>query len=148
MHLTLKSDYALRLIMTAPPPTGEPRSLADIAETLSVSRNHLHKVAQELTSIGVLESIAGRSGGIRLKEKALALTVGDVVRRTEPLGAVTCLQDKPSQDACVLDRGCTLKNLLRDAEQAFLRELDSVSLGALVQDNREVLVMLGLGPSS
>lgn len=146
MHLTLKTDYALRLIIAAPRPGEPPMSLSDIAAVLKISRNHLHKVAQDLTSMGVLESLPGRFGGVRLLDKALTLSVGDVVRHTEPQGLVSCLQETSSRQPCVLDQGCSLKSLLKRAELAFVQELDAVQLAQLKEESHQTLLRIGFGP--
>ena len=63
MHLTLHTDYALRMLMFLALEPGSPRTIEDIATRYGISRNHLMKVAQTLVQAGFVESLGGRGGG-------------------------------------------------------------------------------------
>ena len=63
MQLSLKTDYALRVLM-ALASTDEVLSVDWMAEHDGISRNHLAKVAQQLNANGLVNTTRGRSGGI------------------------------------------------------------------------------------
>src|SRR5450759_3279372 len=68
-------------------------TIAEVAQSYGVSKNHLMKVAYQLGVAGYIETIRGRSGGLRLAKSPKAIILGEVVRRTEPdMAIVTCFK--------------------------------------------------------
>ena len=68
-------------------------TIAEVAQSYGVSKNHLMKVAYQLGVAGYIETIRGRSGGLRLAKSPNAIILGEVVRRTEPdMAIVTCFK--------------------------------------------------------
>ncbi len=122
MKLTRHTDYALRILLHAAATPGELHSIAAVSSQHQISRNHVMKVVNELSNAGLLETVRGRGGGFRLAIKPSQITLGDVVRLTEP-------ELRPADCAnCILQVGCGLTPLLASAVQAFLDELDSKTL--------------------
>ena len=76
MRLTVFSDYTLRVLMYLALERTRLATIPDIAEAYGISENHLMKVVHQLARAGVVESVRGRGGGIRLArapdEKELA----------------------------------------------------------------------------
>ena len=80
------------------------------------------KVVSTLAHAGLLETVRGRSGGFRLGRAAQDITLGDIVRVTEPsLRPADC-------GSCVLSPGCGLTPVLSEAVEAFLDVLDERAL--------------------
>jgi Rrf2 family nitric oxide-sensitive transcriptional repressor len=144
MRLSSYSDYALRiLIYLAVQPDRLP-TIAEIADSHAISKNHLMKVAHQLGIGGYIETVRGRGGGLRLGKPAEAIRIGDVVRYTEQdLAIVECLG---SGAACRLTPSCTLRGVLGEALQAFLTVLDRYTLADLVRHKHVVTALLGLEP--
>lgn len=127
MQLTQFSDYSLRVLLylTAHPQRWVP--LPEISQAYGVSQNHMAKVAQLLQEHGYVESLRGRSGGLKLAKPPASINVGAVVRMTEPhLNLVECFDAE--RNACPIDAVCGLKGALLSAQRAFLRELDRFTL--------------------
>jgi Rrf2 family nitric oxide-sensitive transcriptional repressor len=141
MRLSNYSDYALRiLIYLALQPDRLP-TIAEIADSYAISKNHLMKVAHQLGQGGYIETVRGRGGGLRLGMPAAQIRVGDVVRFTEPdLAIVECMGEGP---ACRLTPACTLKGLLGEALQAFLGVLDEYSLADITRQKLTLGGLLG-----
>src|SRR3546814_17730955 len=66
MHLTLHTDYALRLLMYLALRPGRRCTIEEVAGAYGISRNHLMKVALTTAREGFVHSLSGRSGGLRL----------------------------------------------------------------------------------
>jgi Rrf2 family nitric oxide-sensitive transcriptional repressor len=97
-------------------------SIADVARSHGISKNHVMKVVNQLARGGLLETTRGRGGGFALAREPADIRLGDVVRLTEPdLQPADCGQ-------CVLRIGCGLTPLLGAAMRAFLGELDRRTL--------------------
>ena len=75
MHLSLFTDYALRVLMFAAL-KGETFSLSEVADSYQISRNHLIKVVNHLAKLGYLETKRGRGGGIALGMPAADIRLG------------------------------------------------------------------------
>lgn len=132
MRLSVQTDYALRTLMFLAVKEGH-HSIADIARAYGISKNHLMKVAQRLTAEGFVESVRGRSGGLKLARPAAALNVGAVVRIMEDTGTfVECFD--AATNSCVVTPACGLRHALAGALDAFARHLDQFSVADLVPD--------------
>ncbi|MCP5392624.1 MAG: Rrf2 family transcriptional regulator [Sphingomonadaceae bacterium] len=130
MQLSLKTDYALRVLM-ALASTEEVLSVDWMAEHYGISRNHLAKVAQQLNASGLVKTIRGRSGGMQLARDPANINVGSVVREFERLdGFVACMS---GGTACTIDGVCGLKPALGGALEAFLSHLDRFSLADITR---------------
>lgn len=105
-------------------------SIADVSEKHGISRNHVMKVVNLLGSNGLLETTRGRGGGFTLARDPASITVGEVVRLTEPtLQPADCA-------SCVLRHGCGMIPVLDDAMRAFLDVLDSRTLADALRQTR------------
>lgn len=141
MRLNLQTDYALRLLMHLAVNEGSLSTIAEVAARFGISRNHLMKVAHQLGRSGVIETVRGRTGGLRLARPAGEIVVGDIVRLTEAdLGVVECLQ--ADGGTCPITPACRLKVALREATKAFLTVLDGITLAELVGDNSRLRALL------
>ena len=84
MRLTVYTDFALRLfIYVAVHPEPNP-TIAEIAASYGVSRNHMMKVAYDLGVACYIETVRGKNAGLRLARAPEAISLGELVRRTEP----------------------------------------------------------------
>ena len=131
MQLTSFTDYGLRaLTYMASLPEGQMTSISQVTEVYGVSRNHMVKIINQLSRVGLVTAVRGKNGGIRLGKPADQIRIGDVVRQLEPLSLVNC-----SSDFCHITPACRLKQVLNQAVQSFLSELDNYTLADMVQDN-------------
>ena len=87
MHLTNFTRLALRVLVYLTLHPVRLCSIAEIALSYGVSRNQLMKVVSFLAREELVETVRGRSGGIKLAKRPTAITIGDVVRRSERLPA-------------------------------------------------------------
>lgn len=142
MELNLHTDLGLRSLLVLAARHPDRVSAAEIAERHRVSFAHVQKVVQALQRHGFVHTHRGRGGGIELARPADQLTVGAVVRALEPLALVECFD--PARDRCVLSGACGLAGALHRAREAFLRELDGVTLADAARPMVELRHRLGL----
>lgn len=130
MRLTTYTDYSLRVLMylSLKYESGQLTTIDEIAESFDISRSHLTKVVHDLGGNGFIETVRGRTGGMRLAMAPEKLTIGDVVRHTEPDFFIVQCHQESKETRCVIEPVCLLNGLLERAAQAFLRELDQVNL--------------------
>ena len=125
MRLTLYTDYSIRVLVFLTARTEGLSSISEISETYGISKNHLMKVVQELGKAGLINTVRGRSGGIKLARPASKISVGEVVRLTEDgFDLVDC-------GSCIIAKACGIRGILKEATQAFLAVLDRYTIGDL-----------------
>jgi Rrf2 family nitric oxide-sensitive transcriptional repressor len=131
MRLTDYTDYALRVLMYLGPQKHRLVTVQEIAENHGISRNHLTKVVHHLGQAGLVETVRGRCGGIRLACDPAKISLGSVVRLTEPdFTMVECFDEKIN--SCSLSPTCVLKHTLGRATSAYLQELDRTTLASVL----------------
>ncbi|MBP9060436.1 MAG: Rrf2 family transcriptional regulator [Rhodoferax sp.] len=132
MRLTDYTDYTLRVLMFCATHPQRSVTIAELAESHGVSKNHLMKVVNDLARQGLLQTTRGRGGGLRLLKPADQIRVGDVVRQTETdFRMVECFD--ANHNACTLTGNCQLKQVFRNALQSYLAELDKVTLADITR---------------
>jgi len=147
MKLTAHTDYALRMLMSLAVLDDRLVTIEELARRHRVSKNHLMKVAQTLVGLGLVRSVRGRAGGLRLARNSAEIRIGTVVRSLEnDRRLVSCLGDGPSE--CVLSGACRLTGALSRALDAFLAELDKVTLADLVQHRPMIKERLGISAAA
>ena len=131
MRLTSYTDYALRTLMFLALNRERLVTIGDIAETHHIAKNHLTKVVHQLGTLGYVETMRGRSGGLRLGREPEDIRVGDVVRDTETDFYMAACFDEAAV-GCLYSAGCELKGTLARATSAFLEVLDNVTLAQMI----------------
>jgi len=142
MRLTVFSDYTLRVLMYLALDRPRLATISDIAKAYGISENHLMKVVHQLARAGIVETVRGKGGGIRLARAPGEIRLGDIVRASEG-GApiVECLSG--DLGACRITHACRLKGVLIEAFDALYASLDEHTLADLVEKPgalREVLI--------
>jgi Rrf2 family nitric oxide-sensitive transcriptional repressor len=131
MKLTAYTDYTLRTLMHLGLNRERLVTIQDIAQLHGISKNHLMKVVHQLGLSGVVETVRGRHGGLRLACEPAAVNIGVVVRGTETdFFMAECFERE--NNSCAYAPACALKKILGKATAAFLQVLDGVTLADLL----------------
>ena len=147
MRLTRYTDYALRTLMYLGLRPDDISTIEDIAGHYGISRNHLMKIVHRLGRAGLVETVRGRGGGLRLGRAPDKIGIGDVVRLTEDdLALVECFDADTNR--CVIAGGCVLQGVLHEALDAFLSALDGYTLADLLRPRTRLSALLGLPKTS
>lgn len=132
MRLTTYTDYALRTLMYLAVNRDRLVTIQDIADLHHISKNHLTKVVHHLGQIGLVTTVRGRNGGLKLGAEPQAVNIGKVVRQTETdFHMAECFHRESNR--CVYASACVLEDALGAATAAYLQVLDGVTLDKLVQ---------------
>ena len=138
MKLTLFTDYSMRVLLYLGARPERLCSIAEVAQGYRISHNHLMKVVNQLAREGYIESVRGRSGGIRLGRKPQDINLGALIRATEDgFDLVDC-------GNCVVAPACGVTGVLSEALAAFLAVLDRYTLADMLTPHlrlRELLLM-------
>jgi len=129
MRLTLHTDYAFRVLMALGRAPDQVKSVDDLAREFDVSKNHLMKVAQNLTAGGFVSTVRGRNGGLRLAMPPDEINLKAVALHMEPdFNIAGCF----GGEDCVFLPGCGLKGVLGQAKLAFLQTLGKHDLASIL----------------
>ncbi|TWI69670.1 BadM/Rrf2 family transcriptional regulator [Pseudoduganella lurida] len=135
MRLTTFTDYTLRSLMYLGMHRDRLVTIQDIADLHGISKNHLTKVIHQLGMSGLVETVRGRNGGLRLKGEPADISIGAVVRASESdFHMAECFD--PANVGCAFSGACNLKGKLAEATEAFLQVLDGVTLADMLPGAR------------
>ncbi len=127
MKLTKFSDYSLRLLIYLGVHDNRLVSIAEVSRAYRVSPHIMVKVVQALVDQGLIASVRGRNGGLRLDKDPGEINVGRLIRRTEPgWDLVECFN--AAGNTCPIGSACGLKRALKRAQRAFFGVLESYTL--------------------
>lgn len=135
MRLTTYTDYALRTLIYLAAYPDQLVRIQDIADVHGIAKNHLTKVVHQLGLLGVVETVRGRHGGLRLGKPPSQINIGAVVRYTEPDFFMAECFDR-SKNECVLSPSCALKGVLHAATAAYMELLDAATLETLTMKSK------------
>ena len=131
MQITRYTDISLRVLMYLASKPSEIISIGYLSKAYLAPHNHMVKVVHNLVKLGYLESIRGRSGGVRLKGCPNNITVSDVVRKTENHdNVINC-----EAANCPLHPNCSLTGVLHRANEAFYAALAATTLADLIHNH-------------
>ena len=130
MRLSEYTDYTLRVLMYCARNRERLVTIAELAEQHGLSKGHLMKVVNDLARQGLVETMRGRGGGLRLAKEPGTIRIGDVVRASETdFRLVECFDARTN--ACSLSPDCRLKHLIDAALRAYFLALDGATLADL-----------------
>ena len=146
VRLTVYTDYTLRVMMylALSYPRGGVVTIVEIARAYDISRSHLMKIVNELSQNGFVAAVRGRAGGLRLARPPEEISVGQLVRMAEKDFAVVPCHDQGSDSHCAILPACNLKRGMRRAVEAFLRELDGMTLAQTITAPKAAAALLDI----
>jgi Rrf2 family iron-responsive transcriptional regulator len=144
MRLTRQSSYAIRTLVYCAVNAPNLSRIADIARAHSISELFLFKLIKPLVEAGLLETVRGRKGGIRLGRPAAEITLLDTIKLTEENFALAECFEGGSDVLCPLAGACDLNAALREALGAFFDVLDGYTIADLAGKRKAIRHRLGL----
>lgn len=143
MRLTKQTNYAVRMLMYCAANEGHLSRIPEIARAYGVSELFLFKILQPLNKAGLIETVRGRNGGVRLGRAADRITLFDVIKVTEDSFAMAeCFEDGAAD--CPLVDSCGLNAALRKALNAFFDVLTEYTIDDLVKARPQINFLLGI----
>ena len=141
MKLTTFSDYTLRVLMFLALNRERLATIPEMAAAYEISENHLMKVVHQLARSGVIESVRGKGGGVRLAHAPEDIRLGEIIRASEGSAPIVeCLADDVSH--CRIAPACRLTSILVGAFDAMYARLNEYTLADLVHAPRGLRMLL------
>ena len=127
MQLSLRSDYSLRVLVYLGTHPDRVVTTREVSIAYGISKHHLVRIIQLLAEYRYVHVHAGRSGGITLAREPQQISLGDVVRDSEPnMRLVECFDR--ATNTCRIAPCCGLKGMLREALESFITTLNRYTL--------------------
>tara|TARA_R110002124_G_scaffold233381_1_gene398606 strand:- start:10092 stop:10541 length:450 start_codon:yes stop_codon:yes gene_type:complete len=137
MQLTQFTDYSLRALIYIALQDGKTCTIAEIALSYNISKNHLMKVVHQLSKHNILKTIRGKGGGLLLNTTPDLINLGNLVQKIEPNFFIVECFDKRN-NKCVISPVCKLKKILCEAKKNFIQTLEQYTLRDIIQNNKEL----------
>ncbi len=132
--ITRDTDYAIRALCAMGRRHARKVSVAQLTAEVHVPRPFLRKILQQLNRAGVLHSSRGVGGGFSLAKPLARIRLDEIIRIFQgPLELNECLL---SRKACPERGSCPLRKRLCAIEGRVRREIEGVTIAALVRDAR------------
>ena len=143
MKLGTKGRYAvMALVDLAGAPLDQPKTLAEIAASQSISLSYLEQLFAKMRRRGVVKSVRGPGGGYVLAREASKTRLSDIILAVdEPIKTTRCSPD--SGRGCAPDGSkCATHELWDSLRQHILGFLAQVTLDDVVQGRAGQIVQM------
>ena len=109
-------------------------SITQISDDLGISRHFLTKILQQLTQAGLMESMKGPKGGVRLTDSPEKIYILEIVAAIDGMDLLTeCVLGLPG---CGIEKPCPFHEKWADTRDEIRKMLSETSLDNLVQRGR------------
>nr|WP_067288745.1 Rrf2 family transcriptional regulator [Marinobacterium profundum] len=144
MQLTKQTDYAVRvLIYLATAPRSKICTVAQMASALDISSNNLAKIVNRFAAQGLITTVRGRHGGMKINADTLDCRMGDLVASFETDKELA----RCEQPTCVLSKQCRWRQILAASLQHMIEYMNQYRLRDLLHDTDWLEQVLQLPPS-
>lgn len=131
MRISTKGRYGLRILLDLALRGGGTVPLKDIARSQQISLLYLEHIIAPLTSAGILKTVRGVRGGVRLAKPPEEIKLSDLVELLEgPIAPVDCVDDPKT---CPRSKFCVTRDVWAEVKHAIEAVLGSKTLHDLVQ---------------
>lgn len=138
MNISRKTDYALRMLSMLAESKGGLLSVRTAADQVNVPYSFARSIQHGLVQAGIIESLRGVHGGMRLKVDPSSITVRQVV---EAIQGPLVMNDCTAEDGdCPRSGTCCYHPIWAGTQALVHNYLDSVTLDDVVNRRRNPCV--------
>lgn len=142
MQLTQFTDFSLRALIYIALQE-KSCTIKDITSAYQISNNHMVKIIHHLSKLGLIKTIRGKNGGILMLADPKTVNLGKLIAQLETnFDLVPCFNVKKAN--CCLAPMCKLKQVLYQAQAAFMKVLEQYTLADVVANKQELALLLNL----
>ena len=136
MRLSNLADYAVVTMSAAARHCGGARvSAGQLAAETGLPAATVQKLVSKLSAAGLLRSVRGAGGGLKLARPAAAISLADIVEAVEgPIALTACVES--GKHDCGMETACTVRphwGLVNDALRGALAEVPLTRLAEVAQ---------------
>ncbi|MDD2422368.1 MAG: Rrf2 family transcriptional regulator [Heliobacteriaceae bacterium] len=135
MQISKQSDYAIRTILELGRNYPKIISAKEIASKQAIPQPFLNKTIQILHKSGLVETIRGAHGGVRLRMAPDQINLKDVIESVDgPISVNRCLV---APEICSNQSRCVAHGALYKARRDFIKELEVNTIADLLNYEKE-----------
>lgn len=136
MLLSKACVYGMRAALYLAAASGDEYiSISKISEDLDISPHFLTKILQQLTKVGMMESMKGPKGGIRLQRSGDKVTLVEIVSAIDGMDLLTeCALGLPG---CGTAKPCPLHEQWADTRDQIRKMLEHTTLTDLAKKGKD-----------
>jgi Rrf2 family protein len=129
--LSRQADYAVRLVFELAKREPEQANTRDVAAEHRVPEAYLHKVVQRLSRAGLLSTLRGPHGGIRLSRPPSQVSLRDVVEAVDGPIAFNRCQKWPGD--CSDSEPCPIHSVWQHLSDVLTQSMEEVTFDVLAR---------------
>jgi Rrf2 family protein len=135
LKINRQTDYAVRVILAlAKYGEGTRLSSAAIQQEMLIPKAFMSRIVAQLARDGLVNTYAGRDGGLMLPRPPSQITLKDVVEAFEgPILLSECMQAN-GEDDCPFRSNCPVRSKWGRVQVAMMREMASITFEDLVKE--------------
>jgi Rrf2 family protein len=136
--ITREVDYAIRVVLRLAEARSEDGcrlSVSTLSDELRVPYRFLRKICLRLVKFGLLQSVAGKGGGLELSSSDSELSLLDIIESVNP--------DSVKLNACLVDSGicenssiCVVHSSLNELQRRLNDGLADITVASLLERKR------------
>ena len=132
MKLSMKTDYALRVLFTLVEHYGRgPIPIRELARRNDVPKRFLEHIALEMKAKGWVDSMPGKHGGYVLARRPEKISMGEVVRHFDGILAPIACVSTSHYEGCTQGSVCRFRRVLLNVRNYVTQLMDSSTLAAV-----------------
>ncbi len=140
MHITLETDYAIRIVYSLAR-SGRRTDAKSLSQQTGVTLRFALKILRKLVASGIVRSFKGTQGGYEIARPLEEITLRDVIETVEgPYAISRCVEQKedfccsnPESGGC----GCRFHDIFADISAMVNEKLEAVRFSDLVERAKE-----------
>lgn len=127
MRLTKASDYAFILLNHLNSMDSDKKtSVKEVSVTCNIPKRFLANIVHRLSKAGIILSVKGMDGGIRLLKRSDEITIKDVLEVLE--GDIRFVDCQIHKGVCKTEEMCAVKNFWDSKLETFMAMLDNTTI--------------------
>ncbi|MER6830776.1 Rrf2 family transcriptional regulator [Streptosporangium sp. NPDC000563] len=130
MHVTARSDYAIRAMLVIALSDPDPVKSETMAQAQEIPASFLRGILTDLRRADLVFAQRGHEGGFTLARPPVDISVGDVLRAVG--GELTSVRGVPAGDVAYFGEAARLRTVWLNIETSISAIVDTVSLAALL----------------
>ena len=136
MKLSTRTRYGTRALLDLARHRGEkPVQLKEIARRQNISLHYLEHIITPLVGAGIVRSIRGAGGGIKMSKRPEQIKLSEVVALLEgTMAPVDCIIDPES---CRRSDSCVTRDVWSEMKNAIDKTLNSITIQDLIEREKE-----------
>lgn len=132
MGITRQTDYAVRIVLHLASQTeDELVSISEIASTRRLPVPFVRRVVSRLAEVGILKTVRGAAGGVRLNRPSSEISLLDVVSCMEDSICPSPCVEEP--EGCPFGRTCPVQGVWTDTTRVLQDHLRGVRFSDLAE---------------